>query len=51
MSAMNNQIWFFQEYLKNVTFHYKDELVVFDDNGDPLGHYDIMNFQKVRIFL
>ena len=38
----------FQEYLKNVTFHYKDELVVFDDNGDPLGHYDIMNFQKVR---
>ena len=36
-----------QEYLKNVTFHYKDELVLFDANGDPPGHYDIMNFQRV----
>ena len=21
------------------------ELVMFDDNGDPPGHYDVMNFQ------
>ena len=39
-----------QEYLKNVTFHYKDELVLFDANGDPPGHYDIMNFQRVCVF-
>ena len=41
----------FQEYLKNVTFHYKDELVLFDANGDPPGHYDIMNFQRVGSLL
>ena len=38
---------FFQEYLKNIKFNYKNELVLFDANGDPPGHYDIMNFQQV----
>ena len=36
-----------QKYLKNIKFHYKSELVLFDANGDPPGHYDIMNFQRV----
>ena len=26
------------------------ELVMFDDNGDPPGHYDVMNFQ-VRLMM
>ena len=26
------------------------ELVMFDDNGDPPGHYDVMNFQ-VRLVI
>ena len=38
---------YFQEYLKNIKFNYKNELVLFDANGDPPGHYDIMNFQQV----
>eukprot|EP00090_Calanus_glacialis_P014753 TRINITY_DN23618_c0_g1_i1.p1 TRINITY_DN23618_c0_g1~~TRINITY_DN23618_c0_g1_i1.p1 ORF type:complete len:691 (-),score=130.24 TRINITY_DN23618_c0_g1_i1:169-2037(-) len=37
----------YKEYLKNIKFNYKNELVLFDANGDPPGHYDIMNFQQV----
>ena len=34
-----------QQYLRNLQFRYMTELVMFDDNGDPPGHYDVMNFQ------
>ena len=27
------------------------ELVMFDDNGDPPGHYDVMNFQVMIIMM
>ena len=27
------------------------ELVMFDDNGDPPGHYDVMNFQVMMIMM
>ena len=27
------------------------ELVMFDDNGDPPGHYDVMNFQVMMIVM
>ena len=34
-----------QEYLHHLQFRYMSEVVMFDDNGDPPGHYDVMNFQ------
>lgn len=36
----------FLQYLMNVTFEWGNETVKFDENGDPPGRYDIMNFQK-----
>ena len=27
------------------------ELVMFDDNGDPPGHYDVMNFQVMKMMV
>ena len=27
------------------------ELVMFDDNGDPPGHYDVMNFQVMKMMI
>ena len=27
------------------------ELVMFDDNGDPPGHYDVMNFQVMTMIV
>ena len=27
------------------------ELVMFDDNGDPPGHYDVMNFQVMMMMV
>lgn len=31
----------------NVTFQYNNELLKFDENGDPPGRYEILNFQKL----
>ncbi|XP_054722394.1 metabotropic glutamate receptor 5-like [Uloborus diversus] len=35
----------FLQYLLNVSFVWENETVCFDENGDPPGRYDIMNFQ------
>ncbi|KAG8194669.1 hypothetical protein JTE90_003139 [Oedothorax gibbosus] len=35
----------FLQYLLNVSFVWENETVKFDENGDPPGRYDIMNFQ------
>ncbi|KAG8194668.1 hypothetical protein JTE90_003138 [Oedothorax gibbosus] len=35
----------FLQYLLNVSFVWENETVKFDQNGDPPGRYDIMNFQ------
>lgn len=32
----------------NVSFEYEEEHIEFDDNGDPPGRYDIMNYQKLK---
>lgn len=31
----------------NVSFEYEEEVIEFDEKGDPPGRYDIMNFQKL----
>ncbi|GFT22423.1 metabotropic glutamate receptor 1 [Trichonephila clavipes] len=37
----------FLQYLLNVSFVWENETVKFDENGDPPGRYDIMNFQFI----
>ena len=35
-----------QKFLQTLKFGYSDgEMVMFDENHDPPGHYDIMNYQ------
>lgn len=31
----------------NVSFEYDEEIIEFDENGDPPGRYDIMNYHKL----
>ena len=38
------------QYLMNVTFQSGNETISFDENGDPPGKYDIMNFQQTSEF-
>ncbi|XP_030754037.1 metabotropic glutamate receptor 5-like isoform X2 [Sitophilus oryzae] len=38
----------FRNYLMKVSFESNNELFRFDENGDPPGRYDIMNFRKVN---
>ena len=38
----------FLQYLRNVTFRWGNEVVSFDEQGDPPGRYDIMNLQYDR---
>ncbi|KAL1491781.1 hypothetical protein ABEB36_012327 [Hypothenemus hampei] len=36
-----------KNYLMNISFTFDNEAFQFDENGDPPGRYDIMNFQKL----
>ena len=36
-----------QRFLQTLKFRYTNEMVMFDENHDPPGHYDIMNFQRM----
>lgn len=31
----------------NVTFQFNEEVIDFDENGDPPGRYEILNYQKI----
>ncbi|XP_022237660.1 metabotropic glutamate receptor 5-like [Limulus polyphemus] len=45
MSPINGSVLL--QYLMNVSFSWNNEMVKFDENGDPPGRYDIMNYQKI----
>lgn len=45
MLPVNGSI--FLQYLMNVSFIWGNESVEFDENGDPPGRYDIMNYQQI----
>lgn len=38
----------FKNYLMNVSFMYNEDLIEFDENGDPPGRYEILNYQKLE---